>query len=119
MLKLSIFDSLVFFIIGKNKPKLYKTIIKSEIIIIALMALIFIYNYFSLWMPGGKQIFLKHLNYEIPLPDLLKKSEGSIHKVAATILGAESCNGWTYWHYNKNGAILPIDDLRQRLISNN
>jgi modification methylase len=27
------------------------------------------------------------------------QTEGSIHKVAATILGAESCNGWTYWHY--------------------
>ncbi len=47
-----------------------------------------------------------------------EKTEGSIHKVAAAILGAESCNGWTYWHYNKNGSILPIDDLRQRLISN-
>ena len=45
--------------------------------------------------------------------------EGSIHKVAATILGAESCNGWTYWHYNLDGAVVPIDYLRQRLISNN
>ena len=44
--------------------------------------------------------------------------EGSIHKVAAAILGADSCNGWTYWHYNMNGTILPIDNLRQRLISN-
>ena len=44
--------------------------------------------------------------------------EGSIHKVAAAILGAESCNGWTYWHYNMNGTILPIDNLRQRLTSN-
>jgi len=48
-----------------------------------------------------------------------EKTEGSIHKVAATILGAESCNGWTYWHYNLNGSILPIDHLRQRLVSNN
>ena len=47
-----------------------------------------------------------------------KESEGSIHKVAATILGAESCNGWTYWHYNLNGAVVPIDHLRQKLISN-
>ena len=46
-----------------------------------------------------------------------QNSEGSIHKVAAKIIGAESCNGWTYWHYNKNGSILPIDHLRQRLIS--
>ena len=48
-----------------------------------------------------------------------EQTEGSIHKVAATILGAESCNGWTYWHCNLNGATVPIDHLRQRLISNN
>ena len=48
------------------------------------------------------------------------QTEGSIHKVAATILGAESCNGWTYWHYKLNGSsFVPIDHLRQRLISNN
>ena len=47
------------------------------------------------------------------------QAEGSIHKVAATILGSESCNGWTYWHYNVNGATVPIDNLRQRLIANN
>ncbi len=47
------------------------------------------------------------------------QAKGSIHKVAATILGAESCNGWTYWHYNLNGNFLPIDNLRQRLISKN
>mgnify|MGYP001502310178 CR=1 FL=1 len=35
------------------------------------------------------------------------------------ILGAESCNGWTYWHYNMNGSIVPIDNLRQKLISTN
>ena len=47
------------------------------------------------------------------------QAEGSIHKVAATILGTESCNGWTYWHCNVNGVSVPIDNLRQRLISNN
>ena len=41
------------------------------------------------------------------------QTEGSIHKVAATILGAESCNGWTYWYYNLNGRAVPIDYLRQ------
>ena len=45
--------------------------------------------------------------------------EGSIHKVAATILGAESCNGWTFWHCDINGRTYPIDYLRQRLISKN
>jgi len=48
-----------------------------------------------------------------------EQTEGSIHKVAATIIGAESCNGWTYWHCDINGRIHPIDYLRQRLISKN
>ena len=42
------------------------------------------------------------------------QSEGSIHKVAATILGAESCNGWTYWYYKSGNTLKPIDDLRQK-----
>ena len=46
------------------------------------------------------------------------QTEGSIHKVAAKILGAESCNGWTYWHYNLDGVVVPIDQLRQRLVKN-
>ena len=48
-----------------------------------------------------------------------KNSEGSIHKVAAGIMKTESYNGWTYWHYNLDGAIVSIDHLRQRLISRN
>ena len=44
-------------------------------------------------------------------------TEGSIHKVAAQILGAESCNGWNFWHYNFDGAITPIDNLRKKLFS--
>ena len=44
-----------------------------------------------------------------------KESEGSIHKVAATIMGAESYNGWTYWHCNINGSAVVIDSLRQNL----
>ncbi len=46
-----------------------------------------------------------------------KQSEGSIHKIAAKILGAESCNGWTYWHCNVNGTAVVIDSLRQKFIS--
>lgn len=40
---------------------------------------------------------------------------GSIHKVGAAMLGAPSCNGWTFWHYMENGAYKPIDTLRERL----
>ena len=45
------------------------------------------------------------------------QTEGSIHKVATTILGAESCNGWTYWYCDIGGKSVSIDNLRQRLIS--
>ena len=46
-----------------------------------------------------------------------KESEGSIHKVAAVIMGAESYNGWTYWHCDINGSTVVIDSLRQKFIS--
>ncbi len=48
-----------------------------------------------------------------------KQSEGSIHKVAAQIMGTDSYNGWTYWHCNFNGSFVPIDSLRQRFITKN
>ena len=71
----------------------------------------------------GMNIFdhKKKINATIMLDGSIKynNSEGSIHKVAAKIIGAESCNGWTYWHYNKRGTMVPIDNLRQRLISRN
>lgn len=38
---------------------------------------------------------------------------GSIHKVGATLQGAPSCNGWTFWHYEAEDGLKPIDALRQ------
>jgi len=46
-----------------------------------------------------------------------KDSAGSIHKIAAKIMGAESYNGWTYWHYNFNGSPVLIDSLRQKFVA--
>jgi modification methylase len=37
---------------------------------------------------------------------------GSIHKTGALAQGLPACNGWTFWHYEKNGQLYPIDDLR-------
>ena len=47
------------------------------------------------------------------------QTEGSIHKVAATILGAESCNGWTYWHYELGSSFVPIDQFKTKIPFNN
>jgi modification methylase len=38
---------------------------------------------------------------------------GSIHKLGATLQGAPACNGWTFWHHELDGALKPIDTLRQ------
>ncbi len=38
---------------------------------------------------------------------------GSIHKVGAALQGAPSCNGWTFWHVERDGRLEPIDLLRQ------
>ena len=42
-------------------------------------------------------------------------ARGSIHKVGAILEGAPSCNGWTYWHFKKDGKQVPIDLLRQQI----
>lgn len=40
---------------------------------------------------------------------------GSIHRVGAAVQDAEACNGWTYWHVERHGARLVIDELRKAL----
>jgi modification methylase len=40
---------------------------------------------------------------------------GSIHQVGAALEGAPSCNGWTYWHFRRRGAAIPLDVLRQQV----
>jgi len=40
---------------------------------------------------------------------------GSIHQVGAAMEGAPSCNGWTYWHFRRDGQMVPIDILRQQI----
>ena len=40
---------------------------------------------------------------------------GSIHRIGAHVQGLDACNGWTFWHFELNGAMVPIDMLRQRL----
>ena len=41
-------------------------------------------------------------------------AQGSIHKIGAHVQGAQACNGWTFWHYEKGGELKPIDELRDR-----
>ncbi len=37
---------------------------------------------------------------------------GSIHKVGALVQGLPSCNGWTFWHVEREGKLMLLDMLR-------
>ena len=43
--------------------------------------------------------------------------QGSIHRVGAVVQGAPSCNGWSFWHVEEAGTLLPLDVLRQRYLA--
>ena len=45
----------------------------------------------------------------------VKDVRGSIHQVGASVQNAPSCNGWTFWHIERRGKIVPIDKLRERV----
>lgn len=42
---------------------------------------------------------------------------GSIHRVGARVQGLDACNGWTFWHYEDQGVLKPIDELRAQIRS--
>jgi len=44
-----------------------------------------------------------------------KGVRGSIHQVGASLQNTPSCNGWTFWHIEKSGKVIPIDTLRERV----
>jgi modification methylase len=48
---------------------------------------------------------------------VMSETKGSIHQVGAKLEGAPSCNGWTYWHFRREGKTVPIDILRQQVRS--
>jgi modification methylase len=40
---------------------------------------------------------------------------GSIHRIGALAQGLEACNGWTFWHVERNGTLMQIDALRAQI----
>ena len=42
-----------------------------------------------------------------------RKQQGSIHRMGAVVQGAAACNGWTFWHFEVEGKLKPIDVLRE------
>ncbi|NJM31277.1 MAG: site-specific DNA-methyltransferase [Rhizobiales bacterium] len=44
-----------------------------------------------------------------------RDATGSIHQIAARVQNLPACNGWTYWHFDAQGVLKPIDLLRQQV----
>jgi modification methylase len=40
--------------------------------------------------------------------------QGSIHRIGAEAQGKSACNGWTFWHFEVEGRLKPIDLLREQ-----
>ena len=45
------------------------------------------------------------------------ENAGSIHQIGAHVQDAQACNGWTFWHFDVEGELKPIDLLRQQVRS--
>jgi modification methylase len=61
--------------------------------------------------PGGRHTARIRADGTLVASDV----RGSIHQVGAALEGAPSCNGWTYWHFQRDGVRVPIDFFRQQL----
>ena len=46
---------------------------------------------------------------------LAGSARGSIHQVGAAVQNAPSCNGWIFWHIERDGKLVPLDALRQAM----
>ena len=44
-----------------------------------------------------------------------KQEIGSIHTLGAKLQSLPSCNGWTFWHVERNGTDVSIDSFREEL----
>ncbi len=66
----------------------------------------------------GSPLFDPHrrIRAEVKADGTLKyrASQGSIHRLGAQVQGKQACNGWTFWHYERNGKLQPIDILRDQ-----
>jgi modification methylase len=43
---------------------------------------------------------------------LCNGDRGSIHQIGARVQNAPSCNGWLFWHFEREGQLVPLDTLR-------
>jgi len=65
----------------------------------------------------GQELFSKNRRHKatIGADGTLISGEvrGSIHKIGAHTQGVPACNGWTFWHFESDDHLMPIDELRK------
>jgi modification methylase len=70
-------------------------------------------------LPAGSRLFdrLRRVRAHVAADGTIAcgPHSGSIHQVGAAVQNAPSCNGWLFWHYEAEGALQPIDRLRQAI----
>lgn len=72
----------------------------------------------GLLQPGTHLYDKKRKNIAIVKADGTIQSgtiRGSIHKVGAKLQNLPSCNGWSFWHFEEEGQLKLIDELRERI----
>ena len=69
------------------------------------------------WIAGGSTLWDKKRKFSATVRadgSLVSGAEiGSIHGLGAKLQGAPACNGWSFWHTEHEGALKPIDAVRQ------
>lgn len=45
------------------------------------------------------------------------EKQGSIHQIGAAAQNAPSCNGWIFWHIERDGRLVALDELRQTYLA--
>jgi modification methylase len=65
--------------------------------------------------PGEALVDERRRHKALVRPDgtlALGPATGSIHKIGALAQGLPACNGWTFWHAERSGALVAIDAFR-------
>jgi len=65
-----------------------------------------------LYSPDGEARALVLANGTLSYED----KYGSIHKISAMILNKPANNGWAFWYVKRDGKLVSINDLRQKLL---
>ena len=68
--------------------------------------------------PGERLVDAKGRHRAVTRADgalTLGPAVGSIHKIGALAQGLPACNGWTFWHVERAGSLVCIDDFRETI----